>query len=75
MGATVSLGRGQRTAEQVEADDIDLQVFRALSRIEDKAAPRGAPKEWREAAQHLRVARARIRRLMHPEDVKRTEES
>lgn len=60
-----------RTTQQHEADEIDLAIYRALSRIEAQLPERGRGRGyegWQRAAQALRAARREIREYMHPKD-------
>lgn len=59
-----------RTTEQHEADQIDLAVYRALCRVEERLRGRAVPKNegWERAARALRSARREIREYMHAKD-------
>ena len=68
-----------RTEEQATANTFDCDLYRLISRAEyetDKEKGNRHPlkrAEWREVVYSLKVARAAVRLLMHPNDRKGTE--
>lgn len=63
-----------RTRDQADANNFDLDLFRLISRAEQKAeaaVPRDRAK-WRDIAHRLRTARSGVRQMMHADDVAET---
>ncbi|MEH3108946.1 MAG: hypothetical protein PGN22_03140 [Agrobacterium cavarae] len=64
--------RFKRTKTQEEADEIDLQIFRLIGRIERFATMTVFKDEVMDSATRLQQARYAIRSLMHPKDREQT---
>lgn len=64
--------RFKRTDKQVEADKIDMEIFRLIGRIERFAETTAFKDEVMDSAQRLQSARYAIRTLMHPKDREQT---
>lgn len=64
--------RIKRTKMQSEANQIDLEIFRLVGRIEAFALTTVFKDEVLDSAGRLQSARYAIRTLMHPADRKRT---
>jgi hypothetical protein len=66
--------RAPRTTVQTEANQVDMDLYRLASRIDQLAemASRGKPKMDRDlviAASSVSSARAAVRKHMHPTDI------
>lgn len=61
-----------RTADEAEADYIDLRIFNLISRVEKRIDAAPGAQRWTEIARDLRSARARTRGLMHSKDREET---
>jgi len=64
--------RFKRTKTQEEADEIDLEIFRLIGRIERFATTTVFKDEVMDSATRLQQARYAIRSLMHPKDREQT---
>jgi hypothetical protein len=60
-----------RTRKQIDANRIDMEIFRVAGSIEAFAKEFRDPKLW-DAAAIIRGQRHRIRKHMHPKDVEAT---
>jgi hypothetical protein len=64
--------RVRRTKMQDEANQIDLEIFRLIGRIETFAEMTVFKDEIMDSAQRLQSARYAVRTLMHPKDREKT---
>ncbi|MQB09571.1 hypothetical protein DXT96_06840 [Agrobacterium sp. ICMP 6402] len=64
--------RFKRTEMQEEADEIDLEIYRLIGRIERFATTTVFKDEVMDSATRLQQARYAIRSLMHPKDREQT---
>lgn len=61
------MARETRTVTQIEANELDMEIFRVVAKI-DRFANSYNDDNVRDIAAHLDASRHRIRRHMHPSD-------